>query len=169
MNAGSSVTLQSGYTWWVKQINADGVANAWKNFSGSAQPVQDNVAQRAALYQQLGYGAPTDPPPPGTNPLVAPPTNLTYQQFTGASAPAPVLTNPSAIPAPTPVQILTSAGATPQQIAALTPAQQAQAAAQLAPQQASLLGGLSSTTVLLLGGGLLVGLFLMNRRTSKAA
>ena len=162
MNAGTGVTLQSGYDWWVRQINADGAPKAWQNFSQSAQPVQDNVAQRAALYQQLGYGAPTDAPPPGTNPLVAPPQNLTYQQFTGASAPASV----GSVLQPSPVQILTSAGATPQQIAAMTPAQQAVAAAQIAPQQASLLGGLSSTTLLLLGGGLLVGLVLMNRPRS---
>lgn len=163
MNAGSSVTLQSGYVWWTGQMQADGIPNAWQNFSQSAQPVADNVAQRAAAYQALGFGGPTDPPPAGTNPLVAPPLTQPYSTYVATSG-QPIA--PSVV-TPTPAQILSSAGATPAQIAALTPAQQATAAAQLAPAQASILGGLSGNTLLIVGGGLLFGLLLMNRRPSR--
>lgn len=151
----------SGAAWWPGQMQADGIANAWMNFSTSKEPVAAGVAQKAAAYQSLGYGAPTDPPPPGTNPLVAPPLTTPYTTYVATSG-QPLTTTQ------TPVQILTAAGASPAQIAALTPTQQAAAAAQVAPVQASILGGLSGTTLLLLLGGLGVGLLLMNKRPSSA-
>lgn len=173
MNAGTSVTLQSGWTWWTNQINADGLANAWMNFSNSVQPVADNVAQRAAAYQALGYGAPTDPPPVGTLATTAPPLTEPYTTFLsgpGVAATATAQTAPGVAPLPSPLTTtgpvpITAASATPQQIASATPAQQAAAAAQIG----ALTSGVSANTWLLLGAAAAVGFVIWNRSRRGSA
>jgi hypothetical protein len=146
MNPGnnSAAALESGYEWWAGQMQANGVANAWKNFSTSAQPVAAGVSATAQVYQNLGYGAPTDPPPVGTNPLVAPPTNVPYSQ------------------------LVTMAGApqSPSQVAAgyVLPGTPAPAA----PATAALLGGIS-TPVLLVGAALGLALLFSRRAPARSS
>ena len=138
-------TDSSGAVWWPGQMQANGLPNAWMNFSTSKEPAAAGVAAKAAQYQSLGYGAPTDPPPAGTSPFVPPPLNLTYQQYVQTPGLAAAM----------------SAGASPEQIAALAPT------GATAPQQASLLPAMSPTMMLLIGGGLLVGLVLKKRSPSR--
>lgn len=80
---------------WIDQINgAAGMAGAWRDFSGSAEPMQVGAAQYADLYQSLGYGGPLDDVG-YANAQVAPPTDQVKSTATPASA-AP--TAPSSAP-----------------------------------------------------------------------
>lgn len=49
-----------GLQHWVGEIQRDGVATAWRNFSNSPEPMQAGVQARAATLQSQGYGSPLD-------------------------------------------------------------------------------------------------------------